>query len=265
MGPTTAANQRRVLFQSERQREIVARTLHVGRIDVREMARDLQVTAETIRRDLSDLQNQRLVRRVHGGAVPWNTRGLESLLAVQDDRQVAEKRRIARLAVQEVPDSGTIIIDSGSTLTLLAEYLPHDRQLQVVTNSLLTAQVLAQNDAIDVIVLGGRLRKDTLAMVGAETVADVARLRVDTLFMSSDAMSAQGGLTTSCREEAAFKAAMMAAAGRVVALVDSSTMDTNHLIRFACWSDINVVVTDTGADDAAVAQVEASGPTVLRA
>jgi len=265
MGPTTAANQRRSLFQSERQREIVARTLQAGRVDVRELANELEVTAETIRRDLSDLQNQRLVRRVHGGAVPWNTQGFEPLLAVRNDQQVAEKRRIARLAVQEVPDSGTIIIDSGSTLTPLAEYLPRDRDLQVVTNSLLTAQVLAQNETVDVVVLGGQLRKNTLAMVDSETVAGVTQLRVDTLFISADGMSVDDGLTTPYREEAALKRAMIAAAGRVVALVDFSKIGKTHLVRFAEWSDIDVLVTDGRADDTTVARLEAAGPTVLRA
>ena len=265
MAPTTAANQRRSLFQTERQREIVARTLQAGRVDVRELAADLDVTAETIRRDLSDLQNQRLVRRVHGGAVPWNTQGFEPLLAVRNDQQVAEKRRIARLAVQEVPDSGTIIIDSGSTLTPLAEQLPRDRQLQVVTNSLLTAQVLAENEAVDVVVVGGQLRKNTLAMVDSEAVASVARLTVDTLFISADGMSLERGLTTPYREEAALKEAMIAAAGRVVALVDYSKMDKNHLVRFAQWSEIDVLVTDERADEATVARLESLGPTVLRA
>jgi DeoR family fructose operon transcriptional repressor len=265
MGPTAAANERRSLFQSERQREIAARTLQAGRVDVRELARDLDVTAETIRRDLSYLQNQQLVRRVHGGAVPWNTQGFEPLLAVRNDQQVAEKRRIARLAVQEVPDSGTIIIDSGSTLTPLAEQLPRDRELQVVTNSLLTAQVLAQNETVDVVVLGGQLRKNTLAMVDSETVAAVARLKVDTLFISSDGMSVDGGLTTPYREEAVLKQTMIAAAGRVVALVDYSKMDKNHLVRFASWSDIDVLITDARADDETVARLDAAGPTVLRA
>ncbi len=187
------------------------------------------------------------------------------MLAVRNDQQVAEKRRIARLAVQEVPDSGTIIIDSGSTLTPLAEHLPRDRNLQVVTNSLLTAQVLAQNEAVDVVVLGGQLRKNTLAMVDSEAVAAVSRLSVDTLFISADGMSVDGGLTTPYREEAALKGAMIAAAGRVVALVDYSKIDKIHLVRFADWTDIDVLVTDVRADDEAVASIESLGPTVLRA
>jgi DeoR family fructose operon transcriptional repressor len=243
----------------------VALALHQGRVDVRELASTFEVTAETIRRDLSDLQSPRLVRRIHGGAVPWNTGGLEPLLAVRNDRQVAEKRRMARLAIQELPDTGTIIIDSGSTLAPLAERLPRYRDLRVVTNSLLTAQILAANDRVEVVVLGGKLRKNTLAMVDQQTVTSVGELAVDTLFISADGMSLERGLTTPYRGETALKQAMIAAAGRVVALVDFSKMGQDHLIRFARWSEIDVLVTDDRADDETVARLESLGPSVLRA
>lgn len=265
MANVATGNRVRALFQSERQREIVARTLQAGRVDVADLARDFEVTAETIRRDLSELQERQLVRRVHGGAVPWQTQGFEPLLAVRNDLQVSEKRRIAHVAVQELPDSGAIIIDSGSTLTFLAERLPRDRSLLVVTNSLLTAQVLAENEAAEVVVLGGQVRKNTLAMVDPEAVAAVSRLHVDTLFISSDGMSAERGLTTPYREEAALKQAMIRSAERVVALVDFSKYGNDHLTRFADWSEVDVLVTDQRADEATVAQIEAFGPTVLRA
>ncbi len=255
----------RSIPQTERQRETVALALERGRVDVAELASTFRVTAETVRRDLSELQGRRLLRRVHGGAIPWETTGFQPLLEIRNDQQVEEKRRIARLAVQELPDSGTIIIDSGSTLTPFAECLPRDRELQVVTNSLLTAQVLAKNDSVDVIVLGGGLRKNTFAMVDSQTVAAVSEMSVDTLFISTDGMSMARGLTTPYREEAALKQAMIASAERVVALVDFSKMDKTHLMRFAPWASIDVLVTDSRADDATVAALEALGPTVLRA
>lgn len=265
MAPTASVNTGRGMFQSERQREIVARTLQAGRVDVADLAVEFDVTAETIRRDLSDLQNQQLVRRVHGGAVPWHTQGFEPLLAVRNDLQVNEKRRIAQRAVMELPDSGTVIVDSGSTLTLFAERIPRDRAVRVVTNSLLTAQVLSENEAVEVVVLGGKVRKNTMAMVDSETVASVAPLTVDTLFISSDGMSINQGLTTPYREEAALKRAMIGRAGRVVALVDFSKFDQDHLVQFAPWSDVDVLVTDNRADDETVEAIEAQGPTVIRA
>lgn len=253
------------MFQSERQREIVALTLQSGRVEVAELSERFGVTTETVRRDLSELQEQQVVRRVHGGAVPWEKPGFEPLLSVRRDQHDGEKRRLAQRAIEELPDSGTIIIDSGSTLLRLAAAIPPTCELRIVTNSLATAQILAEHKRGDVIVIGGKVRKNTMAMVDADAVAAVEPMRVDTLFISSDALSPETGLTTPYREEAALKGAMIRAAGRVVALVDHSKVGRDHFIRFARWSDIDVLITNTEVHPDVIARIEAAGTTVLLA
>lgn len=253
------------LFQSERQREILALTENDGRVEVAELSVRFNVTTETIRRDLSELQTNHLVRRVHGGAVPWETVGFEPLLSVRNDQHDAEKRGLARTAVAELPDTGSIIIDSGSTLTRFAEAIPNDCSLRVVTNSLLTAQVLSEHDTLEVIVVGGKVRQNTMAMVDTTAVEAIRPLKVDTLFISSDAISTDTGLTTPYREEAALKQAMIQAARRVVALVDHSKFTKDQFIRFAQWSDIDVLITNSEVDLATVTAIEATGTTVLLA
>jgi len=254
-----------VLFQTERQHEIIALTTENGRVEVSDLAERFGVTTETIRRDLSDLQRQRVLRRTHGGAVPWETPGFEPLVSVRSDQHDAEKRRLANVAIAELPDTGAIIIDSGSTLTRFAEAIPTSATLRVVTNSLPTAEALADKEHIDVIVIGGKLRKNTLAMVDSEAIAAIEPLSVDTLFISSDAASTDKGLTTPYREEAALKEAMIRSARRVVALVDHSKFSADQFIRFAEWSDIDVLVTNTEVDAEVVAAIEAMGTTVLLA
>lgn len=253
------------LFQTERQREIVVLAVEAERVEVADLAERFGVTTETIRRDLSDLQAQRVLRRVHGGAVLWETPGFEPLLSVRDDQRDPEKRRLAHVAVGELPETGAIIIDSGSTLSRFAEAIPAATSLRVVTNSLRTAQILADHPDVDVIVLGGRVRKNTLAMVDAEAMAAVEPLTVDTLFISSDGISADNALTTPYREEAALKRAMIRAARRVVALVDHSKFGIDHFIRFAEWTDVDVLVTNREADAAHVDTIEKQGTTVLLA
>lgn len=95
--------------------------------------------------------------------------------------------------------------------------------------------------------IGGKLRKNTLAMVDSNAVAAIEPLSVHTLFISSDGFSATKGLITPCAEEAALKQAMIAAAQRVVALVDHSKLGHDHFIRFAEWSDVDVLVTNSEA------------------
>lgn len=249
------------LFQSERQRHIVRLTMQNARVEVADLADRFQVTTETIRRDLSYLQDQRFLRRVHGGAVPWETEAFEPLLSVRQDQHDPEKRRLALQAVGELPDTGAIIVDSGSTLNRFAEAMP-DVDLRVVTNSLVTARVLSDREQVDVIVIGGKLRKNTLAMVDTTAVAAIEPMTVDTLFISSDAASPATGLTTPYREEAALKRAMIRAARRVVALVDHSKFGNDQFIRFADWADIDVLITNIELDPTVVAAVEATGTIV---
>lgn len=253
------------MFQSERQREIVALTLTSGRVEVADLSERFGVTTETVRRDLSDLQNQRVVRRVHGGAVPWETSGFEPLLSVRNDQHAGEKRRLAQRALDELPDAGSIIIDSGSTLLRLAAAIPPSCELRIVTNSIEIAHVLADHKSGDVIVIGGKVRKNTLAMVDATAVAAVEPMTVDTLFISSDGFSPERGLSTPYREEAALKSAMIRAAKRVVALVDHSKAGRDHFVRFAEWSDVDVLVTNTEVDPDLISAIESAGTTVLLA
>ncbi len=250
------------LFQSERQRKIAALTLDAGRVEVAELAERFKVTTETIRRDLSELQTHRVVRRVHGGAVPWERSKFEPLLVNRNVQNAEEKRRLAHRALEELPDTGTVIIDSGSTLGSLAEVIPDDRDLRIVTNSLVMAQELSSRERIDVIVIGGRVRKNTLAMVDTEAVTSVQQMTVDTLFISADAATAATGLTTPYREEAALKSTMIAAAKRVVTLVDYTKFGDDQFIRFASWDDVDVLITNHELDAGVVAAIEQTGTIV---
>ncbi len=257
--PTTA------LFQSQRMQEIAALAIENGRVEVADLAHRFNVTTETIRRDLSELQERRLVRRVHGGATPWETGGFEPLLSVRDDHHDDEKRRIGAAAVNELPDSGSIIIDSGSTAGRFVDLIPADTKLRFVTNSLLIARSLSDRTDADVIVIGGKVRKNTFAMVDTQAIEAIEPLRVDTVFMSADAASATAGLTTPYREEAAWKKAIIRSARRVVMLLDHSKFDQEHFVRFAEWSAVDVLVTNTETDGDQKAMIEAGGTTVVSA
>ena len=129
--------------------------------------------------------------------------------------------------------------------------------------ALLLAQTLATHDHLDLIVIGGKVRKNTMAMVDGQAVEAVRPLTVDTLFISTDAASAITGLTTPYREEATLKRAMISAARRVVALIDYSKFDRDQFVRLAEWSDIDVLITNHELDPTIVAAVETTGTTVV--
>lgn len=253
------------LFQVERRERIMERVRRDGRVDVADLARSFDVTSETIRRDLIDLQEEQLLRRVHGGAIPFGPRVAVPELRVREGQNADEKRRIAALAALEVPERGAIIIDSGSTSFQLAELLDRERDLTVFTNSIPIAQSLARTERPRIVLLGGTLRRRTLAMVDETSVEQVRDLAVDVLFFGCDGMSPERGFSTPYRSEVAIKRAMIGAARRVVMMFDHTKAGNDQEYRFASLEEVDLVITGRELDDATTARIEAQGARLLRA
>lgn len=251
-------------LQRHRQREIYTLALRHGSVDVSELARRFEVTTETIRRDLSELQDRQLLQRVHGGAVPVERHHHEPMVAARDVQNAEEKLRIGQEAVAEVPEHGSVIIDSGSTGQRFAEVFPIDRDVHVVTNSLITGATLARRGVTALTVVGGSVRTNTFAMVDASTVATIRSLRADVLFISCDGLSFSRGLTTPYRDESLLKRAMIESSRRVVAIADATKLGNDQLFGYAELDEIDVLVTDGRVDDAAVGVLTEHGIDVRR-
>jgi DeoR family fructose operon transcriptional repressor len=249
----------------DRQHGIYMLALRQGSVDVADLARRYGVTTETIRRDLSDMQGRHLLRRVHGGAVPVERINHEPMVDVRGMVNAEEKLRIATKAAAELPERGSVIIDSGSTGQRLADVFPVDRDLHVVTNSLITAVTLIRRGLKKLTVLGGAVRTNTLAMVDDTTRAELQHMAIDVLFISCDGLSFQHGLTTPYREEHTIKRSMIERAHRVIAMVDQSKFGNVQMFSFAAFDEIDVLVTDTRADAEAVDFLESHGILVHRA
>ncbi|MEV0586785.1 DeoR/GlpR family DNA-binding transcription regulator [Nonomuraea sp. NPDC050310] len=253
------------MYAEERQQEILRRAREAGRVDVVALAEIFDVTTETVRRDLTALERAGVVRRVHGGAIPVERLGFEPGLAARDEVMTAEKERIAKAALAELPDDGSVIIDAGSTTGRLAQVLPVDRELTVVVNSPPLASVLATRGNLTVIMLGGRVRGRTLATVDDWALRPLADLHVDVAFMATNGCSVANGLTTPDPAEAAIKRAMVAAAERSVLLADHTKFGNTYLARFASVQEIDLVITDTGLDASVAAELAGAGLEVVRA
>src|SRR5690349_17911115 len=146
------------MYAEERQQEILRIAREQGRVEVAGLADELNVTSETIRRDLTMLERAGVLRRVHGGAIPVERIGFEPALAARDAVLIEEKERIAKVALAEVPEEGAIILDAGTTTARLAQLLPADRELTVVVNSPVIATTLGTRANLNVLLLGGRVR-----------------------------------------------------------------------------------------------------------
>jgi DeoR family fructose operon transcriptional repressor len=253
------------LYAEERQRAIVRLLDRRGRIGVTAVAEELGVTTETIRRDLTALERAGVLRRVHGGAIPVESLGFEPRLSVRQEAHTDEKERIAKRVLDELPAEGTVVLDAGSTLQRVAELLPHDRELTVVTNSLGVAQTVAQRDNLTLFYVGGRVRGRTLAAVGNWALTCLRDCSVDLAVLGTNGISVRRGLTTPDQDEAAVKRAMAEAARRVVVACDHTKFGADHFAQFAPLSLVDTVITDTGLDEDTAAEVTAAGPDVVLA
>lgn len=234
------------MYGSERRRHITDLLVASGRVSVTDLAAGLDVSSETIRRDLSALETDGLLERTHGGAVPVIPGGrTERALDVRRGENVSAKKAIGRAALSLLPaPGGSLLLDAGSTTARVAEALPENHGLTLVTNSVPLADTLHRAAAPDLHLLGGHVRGLTGACVGAPVLRALDSIRVDVLFLGTNGVHVERGLTTQDPDEAAVKSAMCGAARRVVLLADSAKFGHEFLIGFAGLDQIDVLVTD---------------------
>jgi DeoR family transcriptional regulator, fructose operon transcriptional repressor len=253
------------MYAEERQQAILAKARAAGRVDVVGLAEDLSVTTETIRRDLTVLERAGVVRRVHGGAIPVERLGFEPGVAARDAVMTGEKERIAKAALAELPQEGSIIIDAGTTTGRLIEILPVDRELTVVVNAPAFAAQLATRPNLTVLMLGGRIRGRTMAAVDDWALAPLSQLCVDVAFIATNGVSLARGLTTPDITEAAVKRAMIGAARRTVLLADHGKVGNDCMARFGGLGDVDLFITDSGLDEETAGEFGGAGVRVVRA
>lgn len=253
------------MYAAERHQLLAQRARRDGRVDVGDLAAELGVAPETIRRDLGTLERQGIVRRVYGGAVAVERLDFEPEVAQRDKTNAEEKDAIARAALDQLPERGTVLLDAGTTTSRLATLMNGDRELTVITNSIPVASILATRPSITLHLLGGRIRGTTLAAVESWTLQALDGLLVDVAFLGANGFSVEHGCTTPDIAEAAVKAAVVKAARRRVLLADHSKYGTDQLSRFARLSEIDVLITDSGIEAGAVSELEDSGPRVVLA
>ncbi|MBB6173108.1 DeoR family fructose operon transcriptional repressor [Nocardiopsis mwathae] len=251
------------MYAEERQKAILERARRDGRVDVTGLAAEFDVTYETIRRDLTALERHGVLRRVHGGAIPVERLGFEPTLNMRDSVMTQEKERIAKAALAELPDEGAVLLDAGSTTGRLAEQLPTDRELTVVTNSLSIALTLTPRTNITLMLLGGRMRTRTQATVDAWALRALEESFADVAFVATNGISVERGLTTPDPAEAEVKRAMIRSARRAVLLADHTKVGNDHFARFAALDDIDLFITDNGLADGLADEIQTAGPGVL--
>jgi len=234
------------MFAEERYRQISSLVSVDGRVTVAGLSSRFGITKETVRRDLALLENDGVLRRVHGGAIAGGGATTnEPSLTSRSARHLPEKNRIAQAALALVPPTGAVVLDAGSTTGALAELLAEDSrdELAIITHSVpVAARISAAGLTVELV--GGRVRPLTSAAVGSSTVARLSRLRADVAFLGANGVASPFGLSTPDTDEAAVKTAIIHSARRVVLLADSSKFTEESLVSFAHLEDIDALITE---------------------
>ncbi|MET0982483.1 MAG: DeoR/GlpR family DNA-binding transcription regulator [Telluria sp.] len=228
-----------------------------GKIVAKTAAGLLEVSEDTIRRDLRELAGEGLLQRVHGGALPASPAMAD--FAARQHIAVDDKSAIGRAAAQLIQPGQVVFIDGGTTSAQLVRHLPPDLRATVVTHSPSVAVDLVAHPGIEVIMLGGRLFKHSVVGVGSATLEAIRQVRADVYFMGVCSVHPEAGLSTGDFEEAGVKRALSAAAAETIVLASPEKLATASPYQVIPLDELSGLVTMASVPDALLAPYRARG------
>lgn len=228
---------------SRRQQEIAGLVRETGRVAVEELTARFGVTPQTIRRDLNELSDARIITRTHGGAVVAS--GVENL-AYNARKLVAQsaKRLIGQATAELIADHSSLFINLGTTTEGVAQALAGHQGLLVITNNINVANALYPNPSINVIIAGGTIRASDGGVVGRMAAEVIRQFKVDTAVIGTSAIDEDGTLLDYDIREVQVSRAIIENARRVVLVTDCSKFTRRAPVRIARLDEIDVLVTD---------------------
>lgn len=251
------------MLTTERKAHILALLAREGRVVAKSVSADLQLSEDTIRRDLRELAAEGLLQRVHGGALPASP----ALADLQARRGLSGegKAAIARRAAAMVTPGQTVILDGGTTAIAVAKALPADLKATVITHSPDIAVALSDHAGVTVELIGGRIYRHSNVAVGAVAAEAIARLRADLFFLGVTGLHPEFGLTTGDREEAAIKRALCRQAAETVVLASREKLGAVSACEIVPLAKIDAAIVEKDAPGETVAALAAAGLRVIAA
>lgn len=250
------------MLKEERQQHILETLRREGKILASELSAALNISEDTIRRDLRDLDEAGLLQRVHGGALP-RPPAVGSYRARQQQAPAA-KASIAQAALRLFRDGQVILMDGGTTTLQVATHLPPGLIATVVTNSPPIAVALAEHPGIEVELIGGRMYKDSLVAVGAATVEALRSVRADLCLLGICSLHPDIGISVPNLEEVYVKRAMIANAAEVVALADAEKLGTATSFVIAPIHELTHLVTERSVPEEVLQAYRAHNITIIQ-
>ena len=240
-------------------RERILRAVRAGTTQVGQLAEEFGVSEMTVRRDLGDLEREGKLTRVHGGAVGATAERPFAEIAVE---RFEQKDAIGALAASSIDEGQTVLLDVGTTTLQLARHL-RGRSLTVITSNLAVYEELLPEESIELVLLGGVVRRNYRSLVGVVAEDALRQLRADVAFLGASGIEDDFSVVDTTMVEVPIKRAMMAAAARTVLLVDSEKFKMRGVVRVCHAHDLDAIVTDSGVAAETRSELERSGVEVL--
>lgn len=243
----------------ERKEEIIRMISEDRMVKAQELAKKFQVSMETVRRDLAELEKQNIIRRVHGGAVLNMGTSLEPDFSYREINCYEEKLLIGKKAVELVEDGETIIIDIGTTALEFARFLKGRKKITVLTNSVKIVEELMDDQDISVIMLGGFVRNGEGSTSGFWAEEMVDKFQVDKVFLGVGALDTKLGIMDYIIEESNLRRHYVEHASKVIALADYSKLGITALNVVCPIGKIDYLITDEKSDKRILKELKEEG------
>lgn len=247
------------MTKEERHQLILDTLIKHESAQVSDLSAALEVSAVTIRKDLTELENGNKLYRSHGKAILINPYINNRSVNEKEKLATEEKNAIGRAAAEMISKDDSIIIASGTTVHALARNIKPIHKLTVVSASLQVSEILTANEAIEIIQLGGTLRHSSNSVVGKYAEQILPSFCCSKLFLGVDGIDLEFGLTTTDVREADLNKEMMRTAQKTIVLADSSKFRRRGFSKIANLEDIDIIITDAGIPDAIARRIEEVG------
>ncbi len=232
------------MLSIERQQKIMELFQIKSFLSVTYLRDQLFFSEATIRRDLEDLEQQGLIRRIRGGAICNTGSSIETPLAIRAAENSTDKKRIAKKAADIVRDNDVLFLDASTTVMELVPFLAHKANLTIITNCLQTSTIIADQLKCTLICTGGTYHRNTASLVGPFSESCVTKKFADVFLFSVQSVDSKNGLTDQGEEVAHLKSIMMRQAKSVVLLADASKFGRTAFCKVAPLSDVTTIVTN---------------------
>lgn len=249
------------MLKAERHKYIMTKLIEEQKVITADLALALDLSEDTIRRDLNELDSIRLLEKVHGGAI-LITEKSDDVFNIHISSE-EEKKKIVTKALSLLHDGQVVIMSGGSTNLVFAKLIPSDLKVTIYTYSLPIAMQLSQHPNIDLIFIGGKMQKKAMVTIGMDVIQVLSKIKADICFIGASSINVKQGLTEIGYEVSVVKKAMIESSDRVVSMFSSNKLNTKTPYVVCELSQLDTIVTDLDPEDFRLEEYRKSGIFVL--